>query len=99
MRYSGLYFIDALEGTGKIFFISLISATIRSRNHIALIIASFGVAATLLVDYRTAHSVLKLSLNMQIAETPTCYINKISGIRKIMKSCQFTIWNKCTIAH
>ncbi|GFW54464.1 ATP-dependent DNA helicase [Trichonephila clavipes] len=44
----GLFFIDALGGTGKTFLLSLILATIRSQNNIALAIASSGIAATLL---------------------------------------------------
>ncbi|KFM73771.1 hypothetical protein X975_17061, partial [Stegodyphus mimosarum] len=61
----GLYFLDVLGGTGKTFLISIILATIRSQNNVALAIASSGIAATLLDRGRTAHSVLKLSLNMQ----------------------------------
>ncbi|GFX01509.1 ATP-dependent DNA helicase [Trichonephila clavipes] len=44
----GLFFIDAPGGTGKTFLLSLILATIRSQNDIALAIASSGIAATLL---------------------------------------------------
>ncbi|UYV61805.1 hypothetical protein LAZ67_1006674, partial [Cordylochernes scorpioides] len=67
----GLYFLDAPGGTGKTFLISIILATIRSQNNIALAIASSGIAATLLDGGRTAHSALKLPLNMQVIETPT----------------------------
>jgi ATP-dependent exoDNAse (exonuclease V) alpha subunit len=95
----GLYFIDAPGGTGKTFLISLILATIRSQNDIALAIASSGIAATLLDGGRTAHSALKLLLNMQITETPTCNITKNSGIGKVLQSCQIIIWDECTMAH
>ncbi|GFV04882.1 ATP-dependent DNA helicase [Trichonephila clavipes] len=44
----GLFFIDAPGGTGKTFLLSLILATIRSQNNIALAIASSEIAATLL---------------------------------------------------
>lgn len=56
----GVFFIDAPGGTGKTFFLSLILATIRSQNNIALVIASSGIAPTLLDGGRTAHSALKL---------------------------------------
>lgn len=58
----GLYFLDAPGGTGKTFVISLILATIRSEQKIALALASSGIAATLLEGGRTAHSALKLPL-------------------------------------
>lgn len=45
---SGIYFLDVPGGTGKTFLISLLLATIRSQNQIALALASSGIAATLL---------------------------------------------------
>lgn len=72
----GFYFLDAPGGTGKTFLISLILAKIRSENNIALAIASSGIAATLLDGGRTAHSALKLPLNMQFSEDYTCIITK-----------------------
>lgn len=63
----GLYFLDAPGGTGKTFVISLILAAIRSQQKIALALASSGIAATLLDGGRTAHSALKLPLNVQVS--------------------------------
>lgn len=68
-------FLDAPGGTGKTFVLSLILAAIRSKNKIALALASSGIAATLLDGGHTAHSALKLPLNMHITETPTCNIS------------------------
>ncbi|UYV82208.1 hypothetical protein LAZ67_21001338, partial [Cordylochernes scorpioides] len=86
-------------GTGITFLISIILATIRSQNNIALAIASSGIAATILDGGRTAHSALKLPLNMQVIETPTCNISKYSGMGKVLRSCQLIIWGECTMAH
>ncbi|XP_015903657.1 uncharacterized protein [Parasteatoda tepidariorum] len=91
----GLYFLDAPGGPGKTFLISIILAT----NNIALAIASSGIAATLLDGGITAHSALKLPLNMQVIETPACNISKDSGMGKVLRSCQLIIWDECTIAH
>jgi PIF1 helicase. len=60
----------------------LILATICSHNEIALIHASFDIAATLLEDGRIAHSTLKSPLNIQSNETPTCNISKNSAMTK-----------------
>ncbi|GBL92218.1 hypothetical protein AVEN_91546-1 [Araneus ventricosus] len=60
----GTFFLDAPGGTGKTFLIRLILATVRSKNDIALALASSGIAATLLPGGRTAHSALKLPLNI-----------------------------------
>lgn len=95
----GIYFLDAPGGTGKTFLISFILATIRSQNKIALALASSGIAATLLEGGRTAHSALKLPLNMQSNETPTCNISKNSAMAKVLQQCQLIVWDECTMAH
>lgn len=95
----GFYFVDAPGGTGKIFLISLILASIRSQKNIAVAIASSGIAATLLDGGRTAHSALKLPLNIQDIESPTCNISKNSEMGKVLQSCQLVVWDKCTMAH
>ncbi|GFX07913.1 ATP-dependent DNA helicase [Trichonephila clavipes] len=93
----GLYFLGAPGGIGKTFLISIILATIRSQNNIALAIASSGIAATLLDGGRKEHSALKLPLNMQVIETPTCNICKSSGMGKVLRSCQLIIRDECNM--
>ncbi|XP_050063152.1 ATP-dependent DNA helicase pif1-like [Aphis gossypii] len=95
----GIYFLDAPGGTGKTFLISLILATIRSQNKIALALASSGIAATLLEGGRTAHSALKLPLNMHSNETPTCNVSKNSAMAKVLQQCKLIVWDECTISH
>lgn len=72
----GIFFLDAPGGTGKTFLLSLILAAIRGQGGIALALASTGIAATLLEGGRTAHSALKLPLNLQIHESPVCNVSK-----------------------
>lgn len=95
----GVFFLDAPGGTGKTFLISLILATIRSRSDIALAVASSGIAATLLEGGRTAHSALKLPLNLQQSDEPTCNISKSSAMAKVLQTCKIIIWDECTMAH
>lgn len=95
----GFYFLDAPGGTGKTFLLSLILATIRSQNGIALALASSGIAATLLEGGRTAHSALKLPLNLQMNETPTCNLSRNSAMAKVLQQTRLIIWDECTMAH
>ncbi|XP_015189716.1 PREDICTED: uncharacterized protein LOC107073545 [Polistes dominula] len=95
----GIYVLDAPGGTGKTFLISLLLARIRSRNDVALALASSGIDATLLEGGRTAHSALKLPLNMQITETQICNIAKNSAMAKILRVCKLIAWDECTMAH
>ncbi|XP_053968806.1 uncharacterized protein LOC128870231 [Anastrepha ludens] len=85
-----IYLLDAPGGTGKTFLISLLLARIRSRNDVALALASSGIAA---------RSALKLPLNMQITETPICNIAKNSAMAKILQVCKLIVWDECTMAH
>ena len=78
-----IYYLDAPGGRGMTVFISLILTTIRSNSEYALALPSSGIAATLLEGGRTAHSVLKLPLNIQSNETPTCNISKNSEMAKV----------------
>lgn len=86
-------------GTGKTFLLQLILATVRMDNKIVLALASSGIAATLLDGGRTAHSALKLPLNMQIVETPVCNISKTAGMAKVLQQCKLIVWDECTMAH
>ncbi|XP_062538157.1 uncharacterized protein LOC134206452 [Armigeres subalbatus] len=95
----GIYFLDAPGGTGKTFLISLLLATVRSQNKIALALASSSIAATLLDGGRTAHSALKLPLNMQINENPTCNISKTCPMAIVLQQCKIIVWDECTMAH
>jgi hypothetical protein len=94
-----LFFLDAPGGTGKTFLIKLVLATIRSHNEIAIALASSGIAATLLPGGRTAHSALKLPLNINNIETPTCNVSKSSGMGKLLQKCKFIVWDESTMAH
>lgn len=95
----GFYFLDAPGGTGKTFLISLLLATLRAQSKIGLALASSGIAATLLDGGRTAHSALKLPLNYNVNETPTCNISNGSGTAKVLQQCSIIIWDECTMAH
>lgn len=97
--YGGIFFLDAPGGTGKTFLISLILASIRAQSQIALAVASSEIAATLLEGGRTAHSALKLPLNLQTIDEPTCNITKKSAMAKVLQNCKIIIWDECTMAH
>ena len=86
-----IFFLDAPGGTGKTFAIKVILASIQSKNDIALAIVSSGIAARLLPGGRTAHSALKLPLNLHSAETPTRNISKSSGMGKVLQQCKLII--------
>ncbi|GFV46162.1 ATP-dependent DNA helicase [Trichonephila clavipes] len=98
----GFFFRDAPGCTGKTFLtflISLILARIRSQNPIALEIASSGIAATLLDSGRTAHSVLKVPLNVHTNPDAMCNMKKHSGMAEVLRKCKIILWDECTMVH
>ena len=98
-RTCGIFFLDAPGGTGKTFVISLILAAIRSKNQIVLAAASSGIAATLLEGGRTAHSALKVPINILTVDKPTCSVTKNSATAKLRRECKIIIWDEWTMAH
>ncbi|CAB3237853.1 unnamed protein product [Arctia plantaginis] len=84
----GLYFLDAPGGTGKTFLMSVVLATVRARSNIAV---------AFLEGCRTAHSALKLPLNLQTIEEPTCNITKNSAMAKVLSASKIIICDECTM--
>jgi len=61
------------------------------KHEIALAVASSGIAETLLDGGRTAHSALKLLLNLNLSAGPLCNTRKTSGMTSILKTSQIII--------
>ncbi|KFM75760.1 hypothetical protein X975_25623, partial [Stegodyphus mimosarum] len=68
-------------------------------KHIALAVASSGIAATLLTGGRTAHSSFKLPLNLENTETPAFNISRSSAKAKVLQECKLIVWDECTMSH
>lgn len=75
----------------KKFQLSLILEKIRINHEIAIGMTSSGIAAMLFDEGRTAHSALKLSLNLNITAHPICNIGKTSRIAIVLKTLQLII--------
>ncbi|GBM66962.1 hypothetical protein AVEN_110991-1, partial [Araneus ventricosus] len=63
------YFLDGPAGTGKTFVYSTLLHTIRGRGDDVIPVASTGIAATLLIRGRTAHSVFKIPIDLNATST------------------------------
>ncbi|GBM81941.1 hypothetical protein AVEN_4094-1 [Araneus ventricosus] len=61
--------------------------------------ASSGIVTILMEGGRTAHSALKLPLNINVEEYPICNISKTSGQAKVLQTCKILVWDECTMAH
>ncbi|CAG9759868.1 unnamed protein product [Ceutorhynchus assimilis] len=70
--------LDAPGGTGKTFLINLLLTEIRAKQHIALVLASSGIAA-ILKEGRTANAALQLPLKTAEEQFPVCKISRASA--------------------
>ncbi|POM73709.1 LOW QUALITY PROTEIN: Helitron helicase-like protein [Phytophthora palmivora] len=91
------YFIDNPGGTGKSFLLEQILAKIRLEGGIAVVVASSGIAATLLTGGRTAHSMFKIPLKPN--EHSTCGISKQSQKAKLIRQARLIIWDEAPMMH
>ena len=95
----GIFFLDAPGGTGKTYLINLLLAKVRQDKKIAVAVASSGVASTLLSGGRTAHTALRLPLNLAHTDLATCNIAKDTGRAMLLQECRFLVWDECTMSH
>ncbi|GBL83711.1 hypothetical protein AVEN_188948-1 [Araneus ventricosus] len=63
------YFLDGPAGTGKTFVYSTLLLTIRGTGDDVIPVASAGIAATILIRGRTAHSVFKIPIDLNATST------------------------------
>ncbi|CAN1797447.1 ATP-dependent DNA helicase PIF1 [Linum perenne] len=86
------FFVHGHGGTGKTFLYNCIISKVRSTGGIALVVASSGIAATLLPDGVTAHSRFKIPL--EIDNLSTCTIKKGSDVAELLKSATLIVWDE-----
>ena len=90
-----LFFLDAPAGTGHTFLINLLLAKMKMENKEHIAVASSGIAATILLNGRTVHSIFKIPI--QLNEDYICSIKNKSKSGKLFRSCIFIVWDECTI--
>uniref|UniRef100_W5LVL5 ATP-dependent DNA helicase n=1 Tax=Lepisosteus oculatus TaxID=7918 RepID=W5LVL5_LEPOC len=79
--HGGFCFLNAPGGTGKTFVTNLLLANLRSQGHIALAVASTGIA----------YSTFKLSLDLIRHDSQTCNISK--GLAEVLIECKRIVWD------
>nr|XP_027067427.1 uncharacterized protein LOC113693039 [Coffea arabica] len=93
----GSFFIDGPGGTGKTFLYRALLAAIRSKGCIALATASCGVAASILLGGRTAHSRFKIPLDMN--PNNMCKVSKQRSLAKLLQQAKLIIWDEAPMTH
>ncbi|XP_071909476.1 replication protein A 70 kDa DNA-binding subunit B-like isoform X2 [Coffea arabica] len=90
------FFVDGPGGTGKTFLYRSLLATLRSHGHIAIVVASSSVAASILLGGRTAHSRFKIPLD--VSANKICQISKQSSIARLIALAKLILWDEASMA-
>jgi hypothetical protein len=92
------FFVDGLGGTGKTFLYSCLLSTVRAQGWVAIVVASFGIAALLLDGGRTAHSRFKIPVQ-GLNSTSTCYISRDSELATLLQAVALIVWDEAVMMH
>ncbi|CAN1242490.1 ATP-dependent DNA helicase pif1 [Linum perenne] len=87
-----LFFLHGHGGTGKTYLYNCIVSKVRSRGQVALVVASSGIAATLLPDGVTAHSRFKIPLDVD--HSSTCNVKKGTTLSELLKIATLIVWDE-----
>ena len=87
-----LFFISGAGGCGKTFLENTILDHVRSQGNIAIAMASSAIAAILLHDGHTAHSVLKIPI--QANSTSVCNFTNKTQLADLIKAGSVFIWDE-----
>jgi PIF1-like helicase len=93
----GVFFLDGFGGTWKTFVINLTLAKVRSEGHIALAVASSGIAATLLDGGTTVHSRFKIPIDIDVDST--CNIPAQSPLAALIRDTALVFWDEAVMQH
>jgi ATP-dependent DNA helicase PIF1 len=93
----GLFFLDGPGGTGKTFVESLLLAHVRAQGHVALAVASSGIASILLEGGRTSHLRFKIPIN--IHSESICSISAQSNFAKLLQMAKLIVWDEAPAQH
>ncbi|XP_048626856.1 ATP-dependent DNA helicase PIF1-like [Brassica napus] len=96
-RLGQLIFVSGAGGTGKTYLYRTIIARLRSVGKVVIPVATSGIAALLLPGGRTAHSRLKLPLNLD--DRSMCEIHKGSSLAALISKADLIIWDEAPMAH
>ncbi|CAL1396900.1 unnamed protein product [Linum trigynum] len=94
---SGFFFLHGHGGTGKTFLYRTILGHLKEFGKIVLVVASSGIAATLLPDATTAHSRFKIPL--EIDHGSSCNIKKGTPLAELIVSASLIIWDEAPMVH
>jgi hypothetical protein len=97
LQHGRTFFMQGCAGSGKTLVENMLWFAAHSQNILVLCVASSGIAALLLPCSRTAHSTLKIPIDLR--QHSTCSILKSSLLADTLKKVRLLIWDECSMQH
>ena len=91
-----VFFVDAVGGTGKTFLFNALLAKWRSSRKVVFAVASTGIAALLLSQAMTAHSLFKVPFDTK--PHSTCGISARSALGKLIMAAEAFVWDEAPMS-
>jgi ATP-dependent DNA helicase PIF1 len=82
LNQGGVVFLDGPGGSKKMFVYSVLLASVRNEGHVALVVASSGIAALLLQGGRTSHFAFKIPIDVH--RDLLCNVNASSDTAELI---------------
>lgn len=92
-----LFMLDGPAGTGKTFLYNCIITHLRTSGTQPIAVAFSGIAASLLINGRTVHSMFKLPIPLN--KTSSCNVRNGSNDMSILMKAKLLIWDEITLSH
>jgi hypothetical protein len=92
-----VFFLNGPGGSGKTFVYNILLASIRWDGHIAIGVASFGIATLLLEGGRTSHSVFKIPITL--GRDSMCSIPMESNSAEVLREAKLIVWDEALAQH
>ena len=96
-RLGGSFFIDGPGGTGKTYLYNAILRAAAEKGLKGVSVASSGIAALLLKEGRTAHSMFKIPLGLDTDSV--CSIDLESKHADRLREIDFVVWDEAPMTH
>ncbi len=92
-----IFLLDGRSGLGKTFAYNMLLASIQQDGHIAIGVASSGIAALLLEGGRTSHLVFKIPI--AIGRDSMCSIPMYSDSAELLQEAKLIVCDEAPVQH
>jgi len=92
-----VFFLDGPGGSSKTFVYKVLLALVRQEGHVAIGVASSGIAALLLEGRRTAHSVFKIPI--ALSRDSMCSIPVQNDSAELLREAKLIVWDEAPAQH